>query len=67
MMKYIMDVRTHFSKYFPDFSPGNIYHGYMDMTYFPIATIDWFHHIRNSMPNLRNEILSGRSYTSPFS
>lgn len=36
LMKYIMDLRTHFSKNFPDFAPGNIYHGYMDMTYFPI-------------------------------
>ena len=32
-----MDLRTHFSKNFPDFAPGNIYHGYMDMTYFPIS------------------------------
>ena len=37
LMKYIMDLRTHFSKKFPDFAPGNIYHGYMDMTYFPIS------------------------------
>ena len=36
LMKYIMDLRMHFSKNFPDFAPGNIYHGYMDMTYFPI-------------------------------
>jgi len=36
LMKYIMDLRTYFSKNFPDFAPGNIYHGYMDMTYFPI-------------------------------
>ena len=36
LMKYIMDLRTHFGKNFPDFAPGNIYHGYMDMTYFPI-------------------------------
>ena len=37
LMKYIMDLRTHFSKNFPDFAPGDIYHGYMDMTYFPIS------------------------------
>ena len=37
LMKYIMDLRTHFSKNFPDFAPGNIYHGYMDMTYFPLS------------------------------
>ena len=36
LMKYITDLRTHFSKIFPDFAPGNIYHGYMDITYFPI-------------------------------
>ena len=36
LMKFIMDLRRHFSKNFPDFAPGNIYHGYMDMTYFPI-------------------------------
>jgi len=36
LMKYIMDLRMHFSKNFPDFTPGNIYHGYMDMIYFPI-------------------------------
>ena len=36
LMEYIMDLRTHFSKKYPDFAPGNIYHGYMDMTYFPI-------------------------------
>jgi hypothetical protein len=37
LMKYIMDLRTHFSKNFPDFAPGNVYYGYMDMTYFPIS------------------------------
>ena len=37
LMEYIMGLRTHFSKKFPDFAPGNIYHGYMDMTYFPIS------------------------------
>ena len=36
MMGYIMDLRTHFIKKYPDFAPGNIYQGYMDMTYFPI-------------------------------
>jgi hypothetical protein len=36
LMEYIMDLRTQFNKKFPDFAPGNIYHGYMDMTYFPI-------------------------------
>jgi len=36
LMQYVMDLRTYFSKRYPDFAPGNIYHGYMDMTYFPI-------------------------------
>jgi len=37
LMEYIMALRTHFSKNIPDFAPGNIYHGYMDMTYFPLS------------------------------
>jgi hypothetical protein len=41
LMEYIMDLRTHFSKKFPDFAPGNIYQGYMDMTYFPISPIEF--------------------------
>ncbi|MFA5450575.1 MAG: hypothetical protein WC231_01065 [Dehalococcoidales bacterium] len=36
LMGYVMDLRMHFSKKYPDFAPGNIYQGYMDMTYFPI-------------------------------
>ena len=36
LMEYIINLRTHFGKKFPDFAPGNIYQGYMDMTYFPI-------------------------------
>lgn len=36
LMEYVMELRTQFSKKFPDFKPGSIYHGYMDMTYFPI-------------------------------
>jgi hypothetical protein len=36
LMEYIMDLRTQFSKKFPELAPGNIYHGYMDMTYFPV-------------------------------
>ena len=37
LMEYMMGFRTHFSKKFADFTPGNIYHGHMDMTYFPIS------------------------------
>jgi hypothetical protein len=36
LMEYIMSLRTHFSNKYPDLTPGNLYHGYMDMTYFPI-------------------------------
>ncbi len=37
LMEYIMGLRTHFSKKFPEYDvPGNIYYGYMDMTYFSI-------------------------------
>jgi hypothetical protein len=36
LMEYVMDLRIHFSKKFPGWAPGNIYQGYMDMTYFPI-------------------------------
>jgi hypothetical protein len=35
LMEYIMDLRTHFNKKYPDyFVSGSIYYGYMDMTYF---------------------------------
>jgi hypothetical protein len=37
LMEYVSDLRTHFGSEYPDrFAPGSIYHGYMDMTYFPI-------------------------------
>jgi hypothetical protein len=36
-MEYIADLRTHFKNKYPGYSvPGNIYYGYMDMTYFPL-------------------------------
>jgi hypothetical protein len=35
LMEYIMDLRTYFKNKYPDyFVSGNIYYGYMDMTYF---------------------------------
>lgn len=35
LMEYIMDLRSHFQNKYPDyFVSGNIYYGYMDMTYF---------------------------------
>jgi hypothetical protein len=37
LMEYIMGLRTHFATAHPDYSvPGNIYYGYMDMTYFAV-------------------------------
>jgi hypothetical protein len=37
LMEYIMELRTHFKNKYPDhFVTGNIYAGYMDMTYFPL-------------------------------
>jgi hypothetical protein len=36
-MEYIRELRNHFKAKYPAYSiPGNIYYGYMDMTYFPI-------------------------------
>ncbi len=38
LMKYIMDLRTHFKNKYPDyFVSGSIYYGYMDMTYFAFS------------------------------
>ena len=38
LMKYIMDLRTHFKNKYPDcYVSGNIYYGYMDMTYFAFS------------------------------
>jgi hypothetical protein len=37
LMNYIMQLRTYFKNKYPEYSvPGNIYYGYMDMTYFPL-------------------------------
>jgi hypothetical protein len=37
LMEYIMGLRTHFMKAYPDyFVSGSIYYGYMDMTYFSV-------------------------------
>ena len=35
LMEYIMQLKTHLNNKYPEYHvPGNIYHGYMDMTYF---------------------------------
>jgi len=37
LMEYMMSLKNHFSNKYPDYStPGGLYHGYMDMTYFSI-------------------------------
>ena len=37
LMEYMMSLKNHFSKTYPDYStPGSLYNGYMDMTYFSI-------------------------------
>lgn len=38
LMEFMANLRTHFRNHHPEFSvPGNIYFGYMDMTYFPLV------------------------------
>jgi len=38
LMEYMGDLRATFQTKYPEFSvPGNIYYGYMDMTYFSIV------------------------------
>ncbi len=37
LMEYMLGLRTHFQKRFPDYEvPGSMYAGYMDMTYFAL-------------------------------
>ncbi len=36
LMQYVMNLRTHLNNKYRELSPGNIYQGYLDMTYFPI-------------------------------
>ncbi len=37
LMQYIAKLRTHFKNQYPDYITGNVYHGYMDITYFPFT------------------------------
>ncbi|MCK9593476.1 MAG: hypothetical protein M0Q91_15850 [Methanoregula sp.] len=37
LMKYIMDLRTHFKNKYPDYFVSALYSGYMDMTYFSFS------------------------------
>ena len=37
LMEYMMSLKNHFSNKYPDYStPGSLYNGYLDMTYFSI-------------------------------
>jgi hypothetical protein len=36
ILDYVMPLRTHIKNKYPELSVGNIYCGYMDMTYFPL-------------------------------
>ncbi len=36
LMEYVASLKNHFGKEHPEYAPGNIYQGYMDMTYFPL-------------------------------
>jgi hypothetical protein len=37
LIEYMMGLKNHFSNKYPDYStPGSLYHGFMDMTYFSI-------------------------------
>jgi hypothetical protein len=39
LLDYIMNLRAHFGHEYPNYDvSGSVYHGYMDMTYFPIFT-----------------------------
>ena len=36
LVSYMMGLRTHFKKRYPDVAVSGLYHGYMDMTYFAL-------------------------------
>ncbi len=36
IMDYVMRLRTYLQNKYPEYTVGNIYYGYMDMTYFPL-------------------------------
>jgi hypothetical protein len=39
LMEYMLSLKNHFSNKYPDYStPGSLYNGYMDMTYFSILS-----------------------------
>jgi hypothetical protein len=36
LMDYILGLKAHFERRYPNYAPGNLYFGYMDMTYFSL-------------------------------
>jgi hypothetical protein len=36
IMEYVLRLRAYFQKEYPEYPAGNLYAGYMDMTYFPL-------------------------------
>jgi hypothetical protein len=36
LMQYFGQLKSHFKRTHPEYEPGSIYYGYMDMTYFPL-------------------------------
>jgi hypothetical protein len=41
LMEYMLSLRAYFQKQYPEFDvPGNLYFGYMDMTYFAIIPLE---------------------------
>ncbi len=36
LMEYMASLKNHFGKSYPEYGAGNVYQGYMDMTYFPL-------------------------------
>jgi hypothetical protein len=36
LMDYFWSLKSFFEKKYPEYTPGGIYYGFMDMTYFPL-------------------------------
>ena len=36
LIEYVTSLKNDFGKAYPEYTPGNVYQGYMDMTYFPL-------------------------------
>jgi len=44
LLSYIMSLRAHFKKRYPDFAVSGLYQGYLDMTYFALTPSALKHH-----------------------